>query len=118
MGYRIVRVSREIFREMFTEGRSFPNAANERLRITAGLPEGAQLEGIGEGRSLLINDDIVMRFSHPSWPDVPEGHAYPEQRVEFTMEATVEFRPWSFDKLTPEDVEELRAKLAVPPARR
>lgn len=46
MGYRIVRMSRELFEGLFVEGYTLPTRDGERLRVTKGLPEGAPRRGV------------------------------------------------------------------------
>lgn len=113
MGYRIVRMSADLFEQLFTEGYTLPTAENTLIRVTKGLPEGAKLVGMSMNVYFAFGD-VALKFSHPSWDGVPAGDAIPEQRVEFTMQQTTEFRSWHFDKLTPDDIAELRAKLYAP----
>ena len=110
MGYRIVRMSRELFEQMFVEGRTFPNADNERPRIVKGLPEGAKLDAVSMD-VFFDSYGIALRFSHPDWPEEREGYRTPEAEVSFAMETTTQFRPWMFDELTDTEKTELRDRL-------
>jgi hypothetical protein len=86
VGYRIVRMSRELFEMMFVEGYTLPTRDGYRMRVTKGLPEGARLEEVAGAGSLIGGIDVLLRFSHPSWEDTPPGEPIPELRVESTME--------------------------------
>ena len=85
MGYRIVRMTGEFFEQMFAEGYTMPTREGERLRTTKGLPLGARLVSVSNQLYFTTNE-IALKFSHPSWDDVPPGHAIPELRVEWAVE--------------------------------
>jgi len=108
MGYRIVRMSRELFEQMFVEGYTLPTRENERLRVTKGLPEGVKLVDF---MADLFDGEVLLRFSHPSWEDAPRGERIPEVQIEFAMERTTEFHQWQFDQLTDAEKAEPRARL-------
>jgi hypothetical protein len=86
VGYRIVRMSKELFAEFFTEGWTVPNRDGERVRCVKGLPEGAKLEAVSN-ELYLDTGDIALKFSHPSWPDQLTGHAIPLLDVQYNVEA-------------------------------
>lgn len=86
MGYRIVRMSRQLFEQMFTEGYTLPDMNGMRLHVTKGLPQGAKLDAVSE--NVFFNSgEIALRFFHPDWPE-DKGFAIPETAIEFTMEPT------------------------------
>ncbi len=110
MGYRIVRISEEIFGLLFREGNVRPDRDGYRLRITKGLPPGAKLEAISMD-VYFMSGEVALKFSHPWWEETAPDERIPEAQVEFTAETTTEFRPWMFDKLTDAEKAELRAEL-------
>lgn len=84
MGYRIVRMSRELFEELFVEGYTLPDRDGHRLRVTKGLPKGARLEAVSMELWFDL-DQVALKFSHPDWSNEP-GDAIPEIQIEFLME--------------------------------
>jgi hypothetical protein len=109
MGYRIVRMSRELFEQMFVEGYTLPTQGNQRLRVVKGLPEGATLDAVSMD-VFFASYGIALRFFHPSWPDEP-GQKIPEEQIQFQMETTTEFRQWTFDDMTHQERVQLHAEL-------
>lgn len=109
MGYRIVRMSREMFEQMFVEGYTLPTQENQRIRVTKGLPEGSKLDAVSMD-VFFDSYGIALRFSHPDWPEQP-GVRVPEAPVEFAMETTTEFRPWLLDHLSIAEKFELKEQL-------
>ena len=87
MGKRIVRVSKELFKEFFIQGRTFPPFDGERITITCGVPEDAVLESISSDLYSTF-DDVAIRFSHPSWEPTPPGSQLLEMRVDYVREVT------------------------------
>jgi hypothetical protein len=120
MGYRIVRMSHELFEMMFEEGYTLPNRQGERIRVTKGLPEGAKLVDFHRDVDAFCGGlGVLLKFEHPSWEDTLDGERIPFVDVQFTMETTTEFRPWMFDKLTITEKlalkEQLERELAATP---
>lgn len=85
MGYRIVRMTKELFQEFFTEGWTVPNQNGERIRCVKGLPEGAILEAVSM-ELFFDSDGIALKFSHPSWPDRLPGDAIQHVDVQYSTE--------------------------------
>jgi hypothetical protein len=85
MGFRIVRVSGRLLAEMFAEGWTCPDQHGHRVRVTKGLPPGADLVR-AEVRDCCGAAELVLAFRHPDWPDGPPGETHPEQDVWFTKE--------------------------------
>lgn len=85
MGYRIVRMTNELFQMFLTEGNRFPDRAGRSVVCTQGLPAGAKLEAVSSDLHFDAGQ-ISLRFSHPSWPDVPSCHAIPELDIQFGSE--------------------------------
>ena len=86
MGIRIVRMNRKLLEQMFVEGYTLPTREGERLRVTAGLPAGAKLEAVLMEYGFSTND-IMLKFSHPSWDEHIAGQAILVQNVEFVLES-------------------------------
>lgn len=80
-----MRMATELFTEIMAEGRTFPDREGRRLRILKGLPEGAKLVSMSM-HAFTMTDEVALKFSHPSWDDVPPGTAIPEAPIEYTME--------------------------------
>lgn len=87
MGYRVVRVNGEIFDHLMTQGNRWPDCQGRTLVVDNGLPEGAKLVAMSIDLYFLSNQ-IALRFSHPSWPDLPEGCATPELQIRYRIEET------------------------------
>jgi hypothetical protein len=85
MGYRIVRMTNELFEQFFAEGYTLPTREGQRLRVTKGLPVGAKLEAVSMDL-YFATGQVALKFSHPSWEDTPPDVAIPEAAVEFAME--------------------------------
>ena len=117
MGQRIVRMTGELFQELLTEGRTFPDAAGKVLKVTKGLPEGARLVGLSHDRYFTTYGQWALKFEHPSWPDGRPGDAIPELRVEFGVESPDPALFVARD-LPAADVEHLRRELARSPGGR
>lgn len=98
MGYRLVKMATELFNELLTEGRRFPSRDGDTLVVVKGLPEGAKLEAVS-GDARFEYDQIVLKYSHPSWPDSKRGEAIPFLPVEYKLEHKRPFRG-RFDHLT------------------
>lgn len=91
MGYRIVRMSQQLFNEIMTEGRTFPPVPGRRIRVVKGLPEGAKLEQVSMDLWML-QGDVALRYSHSSWPETAPGVAVPILDVQFVTEDIVSDR--------------------------
>jgi hypothetical protein len=88
VGKRIVRVSNELLKEFFVEGRTFPARNGSRIRVTAGIPADAELEAVS-GELYCATGETALRFRSPSWEGPAPGCATPEIRVEYVEEFDV-----------------------------
>jgi hypothetical protein len=112
VGYRIVRLSEELFTSLFLTGATWPSRDNFRLRVVDGLPEGAKLEAVS--MDLYFNfGQVALKYSHPSWPDTQPGEAIPELHITVSQDATTEFKMWMFDKLTDDEKLQLYKDLSA-----
>ena len=93
MGFRVIRISSELFEDIFADGRTFPDREGVRVRVTKGLPAGAKIVDLSRDLYFCTNEWALTVF-HPDWPDAPPGDALPEMRVEFSMEDTNPRRAW------------------------
>ena len=84
MGYRMVKMTTELFEEFFTEGWTCPSEDNTRIRCIKGLPAGAKLEAVS--MDLWFDSGAVaLKFSHPSWDNQPTD-AIPVISVTYSRE--------------------------------
>jgi hypothetical protein len=97
MGYRIVRVSREPFEQMFAEGWTCPDAAGRRVRCTKGLPLGARLVAVSMDHFFLTGD-VALKFEHPSRPPDGSGGPIPVAAVVHTAEPAPGATPEAIDR--------------------
>jgi hypothetical protein len=109
MGYRIVRMTRELFEQMFVEGYTLPTEDHQRIRVTKGLPQGAKLDAVSMD-VFFDSNGIALRFSHPEWSEEPFGIRIAEERIEYRMETTTEFRQWMFNDLSYQELAQLAAE--------
>lgn len=83
MGQRIVTFSSQTIQQMITEGNRF-GGEHRIIRVVVGLPEGATFHGVATNPQFNIPDaHLSLLFSHPEWPDVPDGKDIPMQEVVF-----------------------------------
>lgn len=85
MGYRIVRVTEELFTHLLSDGATWPNKAGQRLKVTKGLPADARLFAAQVEMHCGANVAVLL-YSSAEWAD--EGTTPPpEFRVEFSSES-------------------------------
>lgn len=70
MGRKILKMSKDFFRSMFSEG-------DQHYRVIAdALPAGTTICKVSIDL-FFDRDQIAFMLESPEWPDVPEGHAVP-----------------------------------------
>lgn len=114
MGYRIVRMTGELFQALLTEGATFPTAEGRVLRVTKGLPPGAEFVELSPYLFFDTNE-WALKFRHPSWPDARPGECIPELEIRFAEERPEPAVLVSPD-VTAEDAAYLRDALALSPS--
>lgn len=95
MGRFIVRVTSEMFMEIMTEGRTFPDRNGKRLKVVKGIPEQSRLVSVSHD-AYFVFGQVALMFESPMAPPNISGSVLPEVEVRYEYvdaDATDEYEP-------------------------
>lgn len=80
MGKCIVHVTHNVFKKTIVKGWMTAACGEDLVKSIDGFPVDAKLEGVDTGSS-VIDNGVMLLFSHPSWPEVEHCSQWPIVKI-------------------------------------